>query len=434
MTTNAAFRALLTCLAWLGLAGCGKTAPGPRRPAAPKLVVRQVPLHSFVEGAVIETLTLSPDVRRFAYVARRGETSCLVIDGTAQAPRDEIGAGSLTFSPDARRFAFAARRDDAWRLVADGVEGPAWDEIGEVRFSDDGARLAYAVRRGRTWRLVVDGAESPPYDAVVSASIAFGPRGRRVAYGAVRDRRAFVVVDGVPAKKTHERLQAGSVGFSPDGKRLAYVAKEGGRVLAVIDGAEGRPYESVAERGIVFGPAGRRTAYVARRGEETFAVIDTVEVGPFSQVAKPGVVFAPDGRYAFLAVRDNETSLVTPRDRQFVGKGIVAGYLALSPDGASWACVVREGFPWRVVRDGQGLPEYDSIAPRTMTFAPDGRHLAYRAVLGNRSVVVVDDLAGAPAKPASLGIPLAFDSPSHLHTLALDGKQLLRVDVRIVTE
>ncbi|MGD0463919.1 MAG: hypothetical protein ABSB74_15655, partial [Tepidisphaeraceae bacterium] len=51
----------------------------------------------------------SRDGRHFAYVARRDQMLCVVVDGQAGAEYDDIGEDSVIFSPDGKRVAYAAK-------------------------------------------------------------------------------------------------------------------------------------------------------------------------------------------------------------------------------------------------------------------------------------------------------------------------------------
>ena len=58
-------------------------------------------------------------------------------------------AGSLTVTPDSRRVAYVARRGGKWLVVVDGVEGKEYDAIGAPLFSPDGQRVAYSLAGAR---------------------------------------------------------------------------------------------------------------------------------------------------------------------------------------------------------------------------------------------------------------------------------------------
>ncbi|HOK09764.1 MAG TPA: hypothetical protein PLJ10_08900, partial [Candidatus Hydrogenedens sp.] len=79
---------------------------------------------------------------------------------------------SLIFSPDSRRVAYSAKRGDKWVVVVDGVEGKEYDGIGagSLIFSPDSRRVAYSAKRGGKWVVVVDGVEGKEYGVVLTGS------------------------------------------------------------------------------------------------------------------------------------------------------------------------------------------------------------------------------------------------------------------------
>ena len=77
------------------------------------------------------SFVFSPDGKRFAYTASKGQQRFLVVDGEPQVPIEGIVDHSLTFSPDSRRLAYAvAKADRRAYLVVDGKAGPIHDGIG----------------------------------------------------------------------------------------------------------------------------------------------------------------------------------------------------------------------------------------------------------------------------------------------------------------
>jgi len=58
-----------------------------------------------------------------------------VVDGKAGAEYDGIDA--LIFSPDSKRMAFQAMKGEKWLAVVDGQAGTEYDGIGTLIFSPD---------------------------------------------------------------------------------------------------------------------------------------------------------------------------------------------------------------------------------------------------------------------------------------------------------
>ena len=125
-----------------------------------------------------ESLRVSPDNRRVAYVAGVGGKPLVVVDGKEGKIYDSIsiGAGTPIFSPDSRRVAYVAKAGDKSLVVVDGKEEKQYDGImeGTPIFSPDSQRVAYAAGIGDKWLVVVDGKEGKEYDGIVNgASIIF---------------------------------------------------------------------------------------------------------------------------------------------------------------------------------------------------------------------------------------------------------------------
>jgi hypothetical protein len=132
----------------------------------------------------------SPDGGHVAFVARRNGKRLLVHDGVEGSQYDAIGIGvpddeieasdrpwaledeQPIFSPNGKRLAYRARRGNKWLMVVDGDEGTEYHAVGRSSyvFSPDSRHLAYTAKRGDKWVVVVDGRETPGYDAFVPSS------------------------------------------------------------------------------------------------------------------------------------------------------------------------------------------------------------------------------------------------------------------------
>ena len=60
-------------------------------------------------------------------------------------------AASLVVSPDGKRVAYGAQKGEKWRVVVDGQEGSEYDRIveGGLIFSPDSKRVAYLAKKVR---------------------------------------------------------------------------------------------------------------------------------------------------------------------------------------------------------------------------------------------------------------------------------------------
>ncbi len=102
-----------------------------------------------------------------------------------QQPYDE--AEGLVVSPDSRRVAFAARRGDSWFIIENGVEGPVFDRAVSPKYSPDGSMLVYRVRKDNKRFVVVTNLKGQiikqfqPYEMIQEP--VFSSDGKVVAYG-----------------------------------------------------------------------------------------------------------------------------------------------------------------------------------------------------------------------------------------------------------
>jgi hypothetical protein len=106
-------------------------------------------------------LLISPDNRRFAYIAAREGRLVLIADENEHKYRfDQYIDHTLTFSPNSRRIAYAAFiGEEACVIVDDKIYKDSYSEIPNesITFSDDSRRFAFtAISHNRTF-VVVDG-------------------------------------------------------------------------------------------------------------------------------------------------------------------------------------------------------------------------------------------------------------------------------------
>lgn len=79
--------------------------------------------------------------------------------------------------------------------------------------------------------------------------------------------------------------------------------------------------------------------------------------------------------------------------------------------------------------DGEEGKAYTDIgAP---IFSPDSQRVAYEAQLGEKWIVVVDGVEGKGYDGFLRGSQIIFDSSERLHSLAINGNDILLLTVRI---
>jgi hypothetical protein len=121
---------------------------------------------------VASSLVFSPDSRRVAYVAERGGgKQFVVVDGVEGneyggglarpgfGPTPGVLEGSLVFSPDSRRVAYLAQRGDKALVVVDGVEGKEYEGFlggGGLVFDSPTQLHALAVSGGELFRVEIE--------------------------------------------------------------------------------------------------------------------------------------------------------------------------------------------------------------------------------------------------------------------------------------
>jgi dipeptidyl aminopeptidase/acylaminoacyl peptidase len=319
---------------------------------------------------------VSPGGAHTLYPARRGDDSCVVLDGK-EGPKFsnvEIGYGAKPFSPDGRHYAYAAlRRLNAdtikYLAVTDGKEGKLYDYVTSVTYTPDGAHLlylAYDWARGKGF-LVRDGEEVASYEQMPDSSgIRFSPDARRMYFRLRKERggKDGVVLDG----RAYLYDYVKDAEFSPDGRRFVFKAQRGRGWVMVVDGAESETYEPDGEKG--------------------------------------EIEWSRDGR------------------------------LALSREGGRVAYVGRKAGKEFVVVDGTKGASYDAVA--NLDFTPDGRHVVYTARRAGKSLVVVDGVesraydAFIPAREHARDGSLTVEGANALSILARRGAELLRVEIEIV--
>lgn len=227
----------------------------------------------------VDRLAFSPDGRHFAYHAKKGERSILVLDGHETVTCEAIAADSPAFSPDGRRLAQGLQRDGCWRMFTVDCEsreaeplGPDFTHgAGRPLFSRDGGRVAFIGWSGDKRVAVVGGEAGPPFDAITN--LTFSPDGRRIAYEAGRFYKDdptksdtwFPVVDHKP-RPEYDAFLRGSGTFSEDGRHFAYSASQGDRRVVVIDDQISSGYRAICS--VLPGAAGGFEALVV--GEQLF--------------------------------------------------------------------------------------------------------------------------------------------------------------------
>lgn len=358
----------------------------PQQPSSLKLTTKEKSLGRVPDGAVPNLRLVSPDLKQFAYVVRRGDKSYVAVNGKVGPEYDAVAPRTLRFSPNGKRFVYAARRGADWFLVIDGkarrIAGePAAPAFApNPTFSLDGRHLAMVLKQGDALAVFVDGAEVGRYTSV--SGFTFSHDSRRWAFSTGGDSKSRVITDAGPGPEyktvSLPRFSAGQV-------RLGYVASRGAGEFTVIDGVEGKVYDAI--NGFIFSPDGRRTAFQARTKDLlTMVVVDGQEHKRYKGGNSSPILFSPDSRHVAYTASDSDNNvLVLDGVEQKEYPGVF--FLAFGPDSRRLVLKTKSGEQDVLVVDGVEGKPYTSIAQETITFSPDGRRLAYRVSVTEKQPV-----------------------------------------------
>jgi len=116
------------------------------------------------------------------------------VDEKHQLGFDHIARPGLLYSPDSKRLAYAAVRGEQIIVVCDGALGPTYSNVVDIGFSADSKHVAYRAVTGQQPVVVVDSKPLPPCDAVTP--VTFSPDGAHYIFAALRGISASIYVDG----------------------------------------------------------------------------------------------------------------------------------------------------------------------------------------------------------------------------------------------
>jgi WD40 repeat protein len=339
---------------------------------------------------------LSPDGTKFAYRARRGGRTTVIVDGQERKTYDNVWG--LIFSPDSKRFAFGAEDSGKKFVVVDGQEGLPYDFITDFTFSPDSKHFAYSARKFGKELIILDGQESKPYDIVSPPS--FSLNGSQFAYAVKEGEKAFVVLNGQKSKSYGGIYLHIGPTFSPDGKRLAYVIGDAFEYIGhreepsplnprvVLDGQEGKVYP-FGMGSLTFSPDSRQFAYVVSDFDKfprSFVVFNGQEGKRYDEIR--GLTFSPDStKLAYVGTRRAVPTSELPYYGPYYefailngqeGQAYIGGIsnLTFSPDGKQLAYNLLEAGGEFLILNGQKLENRSSLGHRPV-FSPDSKHLAY---------------------------------------------------------
>jgi len=449
--------ALATCLALASASNVPLPPTPPPPPDAKPLDTKATVLDTLDPDCIEDTLTLSPDSKRLAYVARRGDKAVIFLDSKPSKPYDlsDPIVNTLVFSPDSKRFAYTAAVKGKEFAVIDGIEGKPYDAVIDLAFSPDSSRTAYAAQRWDKWLFVIDGRETQPYDDIAEDNPIFSPDSKHVVYSAAINDKWLLVVNGIevpsfdfPRDPNTTRYEyVGIPTFSPDSKRFACVVDDGklGSYVLTNDG-QGKEYLVIGDPGFspdskhlfyiattndnhnvllvdhkalatydhdnttaLYSPDTSRFACAAHKNDKLVILLDGKEQTLDADVLEvQDIAFSPDSKHFAALIESTDGQYILLDGVKQKSHNIIYSF-AFSPDSNHVACIVSDG-RWCVTLDGVEGPKYDAIYLPSLTFSPDSKHLAYVASYLHEYFLVLDNHQSLPCSNYLFN-PITFTAP-----------------------
>ena len=196
----------------------------------------------------------------------------IVVDGKEGKAYTQVRGNSVVFSADRNSMAYVAGDGNKNFVVVDESEGPAFDDIYDLRFSPVGSRLAYGARRGLEHFVVEGGKEHGPYENIQRGTLVFRPDGKDLAWAAfASDGSWHVCANGKSIDSGCDRVVS-QITFSPDVSVPAYVGRyvsDGKPSFAMSYGGRlGREYDAIwmGDGGKLFVQENGSIKYFAKSG------------------------------------------------------------------------------------------------------------------------------------------------------------------------
>jgi len=282
----------------------------------------------------------------------------------------------LTVSPDGKTVAFVARSGDKSFIMKNGQRlGQEYDYVGEPVLNPDGSRVACVVRDGAKTYIAVDGRKvGVAYDGEVNEPT-FLPDGRTVAC-AVHDPkagRAFVMKGDERVGDEYDLVSRLTV--PPQKETLVFVAQSGNEAFLVRDGVPWGPRFDVGGHGCIyrltFSPDGESVAFVVVGASGPYVVKDFTRQGGEYRSVGP-LLLGESGEPFVYACRESDGWFLmwNGERRELAPAPEEIRDLVLSPSGESVACWVRRRGRWYV---NQGGSEVFGPVDEPVALTPKGK-------------------------------------------------------------
>ena len=345
------------------------------RPEKKQAVALDGLYRSIWDSSLVLSETFSPDSNHLAYGARQGPKAYLVLDEHPGLPYDDLLDGTPIFSPDGTKLAYGARDDNSWKVIVNQQEIATYDHLmgWSFIFSGDSRHFGYHAWRGENCLVVVDSKEFGPYEGLAGFAILPQPQ-----------------IVGEPKYQQPIQRRTGLNMFSSDGQHFVYVAMVGGNWFVVKDGAKGKHYDEIIPDTLSFFPHTDTIVYAAVKNGQYLIVVngDDIEIG--GKIHPCSIAVSPvSGEFAYVVWTLKGACVVRGTSTYQAYGGVSLGSLTFSPDGNHLAYIDDGGVC--VVIDGVRTQNYITISREPLVFSEDSRHLAFVAEKGaGRCFVVLD--------------------------------------------
>jgi len=323
-------------------------------------------------GIALYSLRFSPDDAHFAYVGKLSNGECLVVDGKLSVPAEGIRVNNMVLT-NTGHYAVVQIIGKEQRLVVNGVAGAPYGYIDpdKVVFNAQGTQFAYTVQEkiGGNYRVVVGkGEPSIAYGRITR--FIFSPNGKRLAYDAYHQDGARVVLDGKEIGDTYSSVS--HLTFTPDSRHLVYYAENHAGKLITLPPPPLEP----GKIPLSF-DSPRVNARNMYEQQEQWVVVDGVPQPTYRYVKAESITISPDGAHlAYEASPDGKSNALIV-DGQVVDTYQIIGKPIFSPNGKRLAYSAMLNGQWVMMLDGQASTPCDGFPADMAAFSPDSSRFAY---------------------------------------------------------
>lgn len=243
-------------------------------------------------------------------------SSTIAING--KSGKTYSGNNYLTISPDGKRVAYVAKQYDKEFVVIDGVEGKKYDYIKNLKFSPDGQHVVYAAGEGKyfqpdsqvsgnymvkTMFIVTDNTEGKKYGGTyVEVNIGqtydpfFSKDGKKVTYTAIKNGKNIIVVDDKELSNYLNQQYPQFIGNTYD---LIYLVSENNKYFLVVAGQKKTTHDYISDINDMpyyIGKDASQIAYEATDKDIRTAIVNDLSY-PIPSGVLQDIAFSSSGKY-----------------------------------------------------------------------------------------------------------------------------------------